>query len=48
MAQESPLCSTEEWVRFDIRGTGTGSKSTHLVFDEEFSNERFAKTNRYQ
>lgn len=44
MAQECPLRCAEEWMRLYIRGTGAGTKATELIFDEEFANERLAKT----
>lgn len=38
------MSRAEEWMGFDVRGTGTGPNAAKLVFDEEFADEGFAKT----
>lgn len=44
MSDQSPLCSAEEGVSLDVRGTSSCSKSAVLVLDEQLSNQRFAQT----
>lgn len=43
MADESPLCCSEEGVGFHIGGTSAGPKAAVLIFDQEFSDEGFAE-----
>lgn len=44
MTNESPLGSTEEGVAFDVTSAGSRSKTSILVFDEQFADQGLAKT----
>jgi hypothetical protein len=44
VSDQGPLCSAEEGVSLDVRGTSSCSKSAVLVLDEQLSNQRFAQT----
>lgn len=44
MAQQCPLCGTEERCRLDIRGASSRSKASSLILDQQLSDERLAET----
>ena len=46
MSKEGPLRWAKERVSLDIRCARARAKSTHFVFQEEFTDERFAESVR--
>lgn len=44
VAEQRPLCGTEEWCGLDVRGTSARSKASSLVLDKKLADERLAKT----
>jgi len=43
MPQEGPGCCAEEGVGLDVRGASARAEATQLVFDEQFTDQGFAK-----
>ncbi len=44
MPEKRPRCGFEERMCFDVGCTGTRAKTAQFVLDEEFADQRFAKT----
>jgi len=43
MANQGPLCGSKERMRFDIGSSRTCTKTSILIFDEKFSDQRLAE-----